>query len=137
MCDVRVKRQRSFSQTVSGCERALNAQFYSAVSLWFHVPDTLLDITPSHIILTLVRPVLALSRQSECQAETTSTIVNDLGMPRPRIEPGTSRSRSGHSAYCATEADVLRHVAPIKYYVNLMFVFGFHREYRVTRMQRI
>ena len=54
--------------TVSGCDRELNAHFYSAVSLKYHVPDTWHDTTPSHIILTLGRPVLALPRKSECQA---------------------------------------------------------------------
>ena len=54
VCVVRVKHrfQQSFSHitTVSGCNRELNAHFYSAASLWFQVPDTLLDITPSHIM---------------------------------------------------------------------------------------
>ena len=39
--------------TVSGCDRELNAHFYSAASLQYHAPDTWHDTTPSHIILTL------------------------------------------------------------------------------------
>ena len=54
--------------TVSGCDRELNAHSYSAASLKYHAPDTLQDTTPSHIIQTLGRPVLALARKSECQA---------------------------------------------------------------------
>ena len=61
---VRVKCcfQQFFSHimTVSGCDRELNAHFYSAVSLKYHATDTLHDTTPSYIILTLGRPVLAL-----------------------------------------------------------------------------
>ena len=57
--------------TVSGCDRELNAHFYSATSLKYHVPDTWHDTTPSHIILTLGRPVLALPRKSECQARSS------------------------------------------------------------------
>ena len=57
--------------TVSGCDRALSAHFYSAASLKYHVPDTWHDTTPSHIILTLGRPVLALPRKSECQARSS------------------------------------------------------------------
>ena len=56
--------------TVSGCDRELIAHFYSAASLKYHVPDTCHDITPSHIILTLGRTVLALPRKSECQARS-------------------------------------------------------------------
>ena len=48
--------------------RELNAHFHSAASLKYHAPDTWHDTTPSHIILTLGRPVLALPRKSECQA---------------------------------------------------------------------
>ena len=56
--------------TVSGCDRELNAHFYSAASLKYHAPDTWHDTTPSHIILTLGQPVLALPRKSECQARS-------------------------------------------------------------------
>ena len=31
---------------VSGCDRELNAHFYSAASLWYQIPDTLPDIAP-------------------------------------------------------------------------------------------
>ena len=51
---------------VSGCDRELNAHFYCVVSLKYHAPDTWHDTTPSHIILTLPRPVLALPRKPEC-----------------------------------------------------------------------
>ena len=74
---------------MSGCDSELNAHFYSAASLKYHVPDIWHDTTPSHIILTLGRPVLALPRKSECQA---STIFYDFGMSRLGIEPVTSRS---------------------------------------------
>ena len=49
--------QQFFSHitTVSGCDRELNAHFYSAASLKYHVPDTWHDTTPSHIILKLGR----------------------------------------------------------------------------------
>ena len=53
-----LKSHRTLNQ--SGCDRELNAHFYSAASLKYHVPDTWHDTTPSHIILTLGRPVLAL-----------------------------------------------------------------------------
>ena len=69
---------------VSGCDRELSAHFHSAASLWYQIPDNLPDTIPSHIILTAGRPVLALIRKSECKAG---------------FEPGTSRSRSGHSIY--------------------------------------
>ena len=54
-----------------GCDRELNAHFYSAASMKYHVPVTWHDTTPSHIILTLGRPVLALPRKSECQARSS------------------------------------------------------------------
>ena len=60
--------------TVSGCDRELNAHFYSAASLWYQILDTLPDITSSHIILTPERPVLALPRKSERQAFTERTL---------------------------------------------------------------
>ena len=58
--------QQFFSHimTVSGCDRELNAHFYSAASLKYHDPDTWHDTTPSHIILTLGWPVLAVPRKS-------------------------------------------------------------------------
>ena len=56
---------------VSGCDRELNAHFYSAASLKYHAQDTWHDTTLSHIILTLGRSVLALPRKSECQARSS------------------------------------------------------------------
>ena len=65
--------QQFFSHimTVSGCNRELNAHFYSAASLKYHAPDTWHDTTPSHIILTLGWPVLALPSKSECQVRSS------------------------------------------------------------------
>ena len=54
-----------------GCDRQLNAQFYSAASLKYHTPYTWHYATPSHIILTLARPVKALLRKTECQARSS------------------------------------------------------------------
>ena len=87
--------QQFFSHitTVSGCDRELNAHFYSAASLKYHVPDTWHDTTPSHIILTLGRPVLALYPVSlSAKRGAASTIFNDFGMSRAGIETVTSRS---------------------------------------------
>ena len=63
--NVAFKKILSHITTVSGCDRELNAHFYSAVSLKSHDPDTWHDTTHSHIILTLGQPVLALPRKSE------------------------------------------------------------------------
>ena len=65
--------QQFFSHimTVSGCDRELNAHFYSAASLTYHAPNTWHDTTPSHIILTLGRPVLALPRKPVCQVRSS------------------------------------------------------------------
>ena len=61
VCHVHVKHhfQQAFSHItmMSGCDRELNVHFCSAASLQYQVPDTLLDTTPSHIILTLGQPV--------------------------------------------------------------------------------
>ena len=43
--------------------------FYSAASLQYHAPDTQRDTTTSHIILTPVRPVLALLPNAERRAK--------------------------------------------------------------------
>ena len=43
-----------------GCDRELNAHFYSVASLKYHAPDIWHDTTPSHIIMTLEWPVPAL-----------------------------------------------------------------------------
>ena len=50
--------------------RELCAHFHSAASLTYHAPDTWHVTTPSLIILTLGRPVLALPGKSECQARS-------------------------------------------------------------------
>ena len=87
--------QQFFSHitTVSGCDRELNAHFYSATSQKYHAPDTWHDTTHSHIILTLGQPVLALPRKSlSAKREAASTIFNDFGMSRPGIEPMITRS---------------------------------------------
>ena len=57
--------------TVSGNDRELIAHFNGAASLKYHVPDAWHDNTPSHIILTLGQPVLALPRKSERQARSS------------------------------------------------------------------
>ena len=36
-----------------GCDREINAHFYSGLTVLYQIPDTLPDITHSHIILTL------------------------------------------------------------------------------------
>ena len=77
--------------TVSGCDRELNAHFYSAASLKYHAPDTWQDTTPSHIIMTMGWPVLALPLRS-AKRGATSTIFNDFNTSGPGIEPMTSRS---------------------------------------------
>ena len=77
---------------MSGCDRELNAHIYSAASLKYYVPDTWHDTTPSHIILTLGRPVLVLPESLSAKRGTASTIFYDFGMSRPGIEPVTSRS---------------------------------------------
>ena len=61
-------------------------------SLKYHAQDIWHDTTPSHIILTLPRPVLALPRLSAKQG-AASTIFKDFGMSRPGIEPVTSSFR--------------------------------------------
>ena len=64
---IRVKHrfQQFFSHIimVSGCDGELNAHFCSAASLKYHVPGTWHETTPSHIILTLGRPVLVPSEE--------------------------------------------------------------------------
>ena len=65
---------------MSGCDRELNAHFYSAASLKYHGPDTWHDTTPSYIILTLGQPGAG------------STIFTDFGMFRPGLKPAISSS---------------------------------------------
>ena len=86
--------QHSFSHItkVSGCRRELNA-----ASLKYHTPDTWHDIPPSHIILTLGRPVLTPVFpffNAECQAkeQLVQFLKSLLG-----IELTTSQPQSGCS----------------------------------------
>ena len=58
----------------------------------YHAPDTWRDVTPSHIILTLGWPVLALPLSLTAKRGAASTIFNDFGMSRPGIKPVTARS---------------------------------------------
>ena len=76
--------------TVSGCNRELNAHFYSAASLKYHVPDTLHDTNPSHIILTLGRTVIALPSKSECHSRSilTTLLVAAHDPTRDLLFPG-------------------------------------------------
>ena len=66
--------QQFFSHimTVSVCDRELNAHFYSAASLKYHAPDTWHDTTPSHIILILGQPVLALPHKTSVKRGAAS-----------------------------------------------------------------
>ena len=83
---------------MSGCDRELNAHFYSAASLKYHVPDTWHDTIPSHIILTLGRPVLALPPKVWVPSEEqlvpffTTLVCRGSGS-----NPWPSIPRSGHS----------------------------------------
>ena len=72
--------------------RELNAHFYSAASLKYHVPDTWHDTTPSHIILTRVDQSYLYPLSLSAKRWATSTIFNKFDMSRPGIEPVTSRS---------------------------------------------
>ena len=72
----------SHIMTVSCCDRELNAHSYCAASLKYHAPDNYPDTestSPSSLNLS-------------AKQGTASTIFNDFGMSRPRIEPRTSRS---------------------------------------------
>ena len=77
------------NHTVFGCNRELNAPFYSAASLKYHAPDTWHDTTPSHIILTLGWPVLALLCKSECQASLWYAAARDRTRDLPFPEADT------------------------------------------------
>ena len=71
--------QQSFNHitTVSGCDREL-----SAASQKYHAPGTWHNTTPSHIILALGRPVLALPRKSlEPNEEQLVPFLKTLGCP--------------------------------------------------------
>ena len=78
---------------VSGCDRELSAHFYSAASLKRLAPDTWHETTPSHIIVTLGRPVLALYPVSlSTKRGAASTIFKDFDVSRPGLEPATGPS---------------------------------------------
>ena len=107
---VRVLRrfQQFFSHitTVSGCDSELNVHFYSAASLKYHALDTWPDTTPSHIILTLGRPVLYPVNLS-AKRGAASTIFNDFGMSWPGIEARTSRSPERTLYLLSYRADII------------------------------
>ena len=88
---------------MSGCDKALNAHFYSAASLTYHAPDTWHDTTPSHIILALGRPVLALVSLS-AKRGAASTISSTLVFRGPGSNPWPPVPRSEHSTYWVTGA---------------------------------
>ena len=69
--NVAFNNSSSHITTVSGWNRELDAHFYRAASLKYHAPDTCHDTTPSHFILTLGWPVLALPCKSKCQARSS------------------------------------------------------------------
>ena len=84
---------QSYHDVVWLRQGAQYAHFYSAASLKYHVPDTWHDTTPSHIILTRSRPVLALSRKSKRQARMAFIILmilvcRGLGSNRDLPFPG-------------------------------------------------
>ena len=73
-------------------------------------------------MLTLGRPVLNYPENPNAERGATSTIVKDFGMSWPGIEPSTSRSRSGHSTYCATEAGDYQELGgPTKSIISLLW----------------
>ena len=69
--------------TVSGCYRKLNAYFYGAAWQKYHAPDTWHDTTPSHIILTLGWPVLALPRTIPRSSSLLDETLNRFPSPWP------------------------------------------------------
>ena len=58
---------QSYHDSVWLRQGAQSSLLYSAASLEYHASDTWHDTTPSHIILKLGQPVLALPRKSEEQ----------------------------------------------------------------------
>ena len=89
---------------MSGCDRELNAHIYSAASLTYHAPDTWHDTTPSHIILTLGRPVLALPRVRVPSKEQLVPFLTTLLCPSLGSNPWPPVPQSGHSTTWATGA---------------------------------
>ena len=109
--------------TVSGCDRELNAHFYTAASRKYHVPDIWHDTTPSHIILTLGRPVLAFTVNLSAKRGAVSSIFIDFGKSRSGIEPMTSGSLERTQISDAPECNVCtgdtRHnIIPIRSYFH-------------------
>ena len=90
---------------VSGCDRELSAHFYSATSPKYHAPDTWHGTTPSHIILSLGRPVLALPSKSEEQLVPFLTTLVCRG---PGSNPWPPVPGSGHSTNWAIRAGSIR-----------------------------
>ena len=78
--------------TVSGRDRELNAHFYSAASLKCQVPDNLLDTDTG---ATSPSPTPKIREPSGEQLVPLLTTLVCRG-------PGSNRSRSVHSTYCAT-----------------------------------
>ena len=68
---------------VSGYNRELNAHVYSAASVKYHAPD---PVTLSWHWIDQSPVSLSAKRGAP------STIFNNFGVPRPRMEPVTSRS---------------------------------------------
>ena len=68
------------------------------------LPDTWQDTTPSHIILTLGRPVLALPRKSEPSEEQLVPFLTTLVCRGPGSNPWPPVPQSGHTTYWATGA---------------------------------
>ena len=69
------------------------AHFYSAASLKYHAPDTWHDATPSHIILTLGLPVLALPFKTWVPSEERLVpLLTTLVWRGPESKPVTSHS---------------------------------------------
>ena len=82
--------------TVSGCDRELNAHFYSAASLKYNAPDTWYDTTPSHIILTLGQSVQSEEQLCVVSFLTTSVCRGAGSNPRPPV-PRSLLSYRGRS----------------------------------------
>ena len=97
----------SFSNiaTVSQSDKELNVHFQYAASLKHHAPDTCHDITPSHVILTLGRPVLIPTStflMLSDKRKSREQHFNVFWTTRPGMEFTTSRSQSEHSTSWVT-----------------------------------
>ena len=103
---VQVQQFFSHITTVSGCDQELNVHFYSAASLKYHDSDTWHDTTSSHNILTLGRPVLALTGKSEVPSEEQQVpFLTTLICRSPRSNTWPPVPRSEHSTDWPTRAD--------------------------------